>query len=263
MQIRFLVACGAALTQLATPAESKGLFDGKWVADLSTQSGLSEDIYLVQNGIYTCNSCSPLREYPADGKLHSIPGDSEITTESVAVTGPRTIVTRIVSPALARTTTMTVAADDKTATYVSIDHRPGIKGPLRTVYLARRTKNGPSGAHAVSGTWQGIRYVAVPKEVRTTELRKEGDRLFYRTPLGVSFVATYGGGFVPVEGPFRGKFLVSVEREGNRKIVETVQQDGKIIALRSFKLAPNGRSIEIATTNVATHSVFRTTARKQ
>jgi hypothetical protein len=233
------------------------------VSDLDTQSGLPTDIYLVANGSYRCDSCTPPRAYPADGRPRPVPGDPQVTSESVTIAGPRTIVTRIDGSTLARVTTMAVSADGLTATYTSNDRRPGVKGPLRTVYVARRTAPAPAGAHPVSGTWQGIRYVAVPEQVRTTELHVDGNRLTYRHPLGYGFTATFGGGFVPVRGPYRTPMLAAVRRIHARTIEETRRSGGRIVLVRTYTLSEDGRTLEIAGTDPATGQTFRITAHRK
>lgn len=251
----FLLAAG-------TPTWASNPFDGDWVADLDTQSGLATDMYLVRDGHYTCTSCEPPRSYPADGRPHSIPGDPDVTSEAVTITGPRTIVTHIVGVPLDRSTTMTVAPDNQTATYISIDHRPGIKAELRTEYLARRTAPAPAGAHPVSGTWQGVRYVAVPELVRTTTLRLSGDQFSYSTPLGTSFTARLGGDYARVRTAHAGGVMVAVRRAGTRQIVERVKRDGNLVAVRTFTITPDGRSMEIATTDPSKGITFRATSRR-
>jgi hypothetical protein len=232
------------------------------VADLDTQSGLATDIYLVRDGSYTCTSCEPPRTYLADGQPYPVPAEPGLTSEAVTITGPRTIVTHIVSPPLDRVTTMTVAPDDQTATYVSIDHRPGIAAALRTEYLARRTAPAPVGAHPVSGTWQGVRYVEVPALVRTTTLRLTGDQFSYSTPLGTSFTALLGGDFVPVRTAQGTGVTASVRRTGELQIEELVKRDGKLIAVRTFTVTPNGDAMEIATTDPLKRLTFRATSRR-
>ena len=145
-----LAIVAAASSASVADARRPGALNGDWVADLQTQTGLSRDVYVLRDGIYGCESCSPPRSYPADGALRAVTGAPGVS-EAVTIAGPRTIVTRIVQPALIRVTTMTVAPDDETATYVSIDRRPGISVPLRTEYLARRVAPGPPGSHRVSG----------------------------------------------------------------------------------------------------------------
>jgi hypothetical protein len=253
------------LAALAVPAAARANspFDGQWVADLDTQSGLPTDVYRVANGTYRCDSCTPPRAYPADGRPHSIPGDPQVAWESVTIAGPRTIVTRIEGPTLSRVTTMTVAPDDRTATYTTNDRRPGVKGPLRTVYVARRAAPAPAGAHRVSGTWQGVRYVAVPEQVRTTGLHVDGDRLTYRHPLGYTFTATFGGGFVPVHGPYKTPVLAAVRQVDSRTIEETRKSDGRIVLVRTYAVSADGRSLAIASTDPATGRTFRITAHRR
>lgn len=224
-----LLSAAACCVSAHASARANSPFDGVWVADLDTQSGLARDVYLVADGNYSCATCEPPRSYRADAKPHRVPGDPDVVSESVSITGPRTIVTHIVAQSLDCTTTMTVADDDQTATYVSLDHRPGISGVLRTVYLARRTARTLAGTHPVSGTWQGIRYVEVPKEVWTTVLRVSGNRFSYSTPLGSSFTTLIGGGYVPLKVGGDDGTTVSVRRTAQRKIKERMKQAGKLI----------------------------------
>lgn len=192
-----------------------------------------------------------------------MPGDPDKTVEAVKITGHREIVTHIVGSALDRTTTMTVAPDDRTARYVSMDHRPGIQATLRTEYLARRTAPAPSGAHAVSGTWQGVRYVTVPTELRTTTLRLAGDKLSYSTPLGTSFTATLGGSFSPVRSAHAADVQVAVRRTGPWQIEERVKQDGKETIVRTYTISASGRSMEVASIDLTQGTTFRATSRLQ
>lgn len=258
----YLLTAMACCLSVQASAQANSPFDGVWVADLDTQSGLASDVYLVKDGNYSCATCEPPRSYRADGKPHPVPGDPDVISESVSITGPRTIVTHIVGPPLDRTTTMTVAADDQTATYVSLDHRPGIPGVLRTVYLARRTAPALTGTHPVSGTWQGVRYVEVPPEVRTTVLRITGDRFSYSTPLGSSFTAHIGSGFVPLTSEGNAGTTVSVRRPGQRQIEERMMQGGQVVAIRTFTIAPDGRTLEIATTDPSRGTTFRAISRR-
>lgn len=258
----YILAAVACCLSVQASARANSAFDGVWVADLNTQSGLASDVYLVKSGYYSCATCEPPRSYQADGKPRPIPGDPDVLSESVSITGPRTIVTHIVGQLVDRSTTMTVAADDQTATYISLDQRPSIPGVLRTVYLARRTAPAPTGAHPVSGTWQGVRYVEVPPEVRTTVLRVVGDRFSYSTPLGSSFTARLGGGYVPLSPEGNASTTVSVRRSGRRQIEERMKQAGQIVEIRTYTIAPDGQTLEIATTDPSRGATFRATSRR-
>src|SRR3569623_459969 len=111
-----------ALASAGAPAQAAGRFDGHWVDELKTQLGEAGfDTYLLSNGLYKCASCRPPRAYPADGRMRPVPGDVSVLSESVTIAGPRTIVTRTVDHEMIRETRMTVSADGRTATYVSLD----------------------------------------------------------------------------------------------------------------------------------------------
>jgi hypothetical protein len=250
-----------ALALMAGAAQAKSPLDGVWLADLDSQAMPRQvDVYLVRDGRYRCDSCAPPRSYPADGKLRKVEGDPEGSSESVTITGPRTMVTHIVAPSIDRTTTMTVAPDGRTATYVSLDTRPDVKGLLRTEYLARRTAEAPAGAHPVSGSWQGVRYVAVPAQLRTTELHDDGRSFSYSVPIGVRFTAEFGGPPVPVEGPYGGKVLVQVKRIDARTVEETRTEDGKVTLMRTYTASPDGSSLQTVSKNPQIGSVFKITS---
>jgi hypothetical protein len=246
----------------AAHAHVERSFDGVWIADLETQSGLASDVYVVKDGTYNCSTCETPRSYVADGKPHSVPGDPDVVSEAVSITGPQTMVTHIVGPSLDRTTTMTVAKDDQTATYVSLDRRPGISGVLRTVYLARRTAPALMGEHSVSGTWQGVRYVEVPAEVRTTVLRLAGGKFTYSTPFGSSYTAPINGRYVALKTTGVGGTTVAVRRPTRRRIEERMMYSGRVFLVRTFTIAPDGRTLEVATTDPSRGTTFRAVSRR-
>lgn len=253
----------AALPLLAAASATRDHpLTGRWVADLDSQSGLPTDVYLIANGTYGCESCTPPRRYPADGRLRPVDPSGNVR-ESVTIVDSRTISTRIEQPDLRRVTTMRVARNGRTADYLSVDRRVGISGELRTRYVARRTAPGPPGSHAVSGTWQGVRYVSVPEELRTTCLTDTGDTLVYRTGTGFSYRARYDGEFVPIQGPYDGSVSVALERVSPHRLVETRRQGARTIQVRTYTVARDGRSMEMASTNTLTGVTFRATARKR
>jgi hypothetical protein len=182
--------------------------------------------------------------------------------ESVVASGPRAMVTTIVEPAMRRRTTMTVSRDGRMATYVSIDHRPGIHGALRTVYVAERTAPAPPGAHPVSGSWRGLRYVSVPEVIRTTRIEVRGERFTYSAPIGVGYSAIFGGPAAAVHSR-SAPMTASVERAGDRKVVETRKEQGKVIMVRTFALSADGQALTMTSFYPATGSTFVITARRK
>ena len=250
------------LALLSAEPSREGLLTGTWVADLTSQQGLPTDVYVVHGGTYKCVSCVPARKYPSDGKMRTVVEVPPVS-EAVTIIDARTISTRIVEPGLVRTTTMRVAPDGQTAVYVSLDRRQGIEGLLRTEYLARRVAPGPAGSHAVSGSWQGVRYVSVPLQLRTTILSEDGEQFSYRTGTGYSYTASYQGSFVPISGPYDGSTSVSVRKVSPYRVVETRRRGGQEIQTRTYTVGRNGQVMEIATMNPVTNTTFRVTARRQ
>jgi hypothetical protein len=225
------------------------------------QAGL--DDYLVANRVYKCNSCQPPRSYPADGKMRPVPGDASVISESVALAGPRTMVTRIRDHEMERQTTMTVARDGKTATYVSFDKWPGHAKRLRTEYLAKRVAPAPRGAHAVSGRWLGLRYVEVPVEYRSVELREaSGDftRIDFRHGR---YTAKIGGPAAPVTGDGKDIYKAMVRAPDARTRIETISLNGKPLVERTYSLSADGKSLVTTVRDPGDGSVFRTTSHLQ
>ena len=258
-----LAILAAALTLAAAPAHAASPFDGRWVDDLKTQmADQPTDVYLVADGTYRCDSCSPPRAYPDDGKPRPVPGDTYAISESVAITGPRTIVTRTVGPDMIRETTMTVAPDDRTATYIALDQWPNLKDRLRTEYLAKRTAPTPPGAHPVSGSWLGVAYVEVPEAYRSVEL-KDTARQFSRYNFRHGhYTATYGGPPVPLQG-VDGGYTVTVARPDDRTRVETILLAGKPVNERTYRLSADGQSMETTVRDPATGRRFRATSHRK
>jgi hypothetical protein len=240
------LAAAAALILLgasrAAPAASP--FDGTWVDDLKTQMGEAGfDTYLVANGVYTCNSCQPPRSYPADGKMRPVRGDVSVLSESAAVAGQRTLVTRVVDHEMTRETTMTVAPDGTSATYVSLDAWPGRTRRLRTEYRAARVARAPPGTHPVSGSWRGVGYVAVPEEYRSVTLY-EAAGLFTRSNFRHGrYTARIDGAAAPITGDGKNIYQATVRAPNPRSRIETILLRGKAVLERTYTLSPDSGAL--------------------
>lgn len=252
-----------ALVLCAAPAQAASPFDGLWVTDLDTQAGQAGfDKYLVTNGIYECDSCTPPRHYPADGKMRPVVGAHTPVSESVRIAGARTMVTRIVEPQMVRVTTMTVAPDGQTATYVSLDKWPGRPKRLRTVYVAKRVAPAPRGAHAVSGSWRGLRYVDVPIEYRSVRLT-QADGRFSRSDFRYGrYTARIGGPAAPVTGDSKDIYTASVTAPDPRTRVETLLLNGKSVQQTTYRLSADGKSLVTSVRSPRDGSEFTTTSHR-
>lgn len=252
--ILFLAVAAGAARAAADP------FDGKWVADLSTQAEPDHtDVYLVANGQYRCDSCTPRRAYPADGVARPVAGDPGVSAESVTISGPRSITTHMVETDMVRDVTMTADPDDQTATYVALDRWPGQDRPLRTVFRAQRVRPAPRGAHPVSGSWRAIGYTEVPVQYRTVELKVRGERLTLRSFRGGDFTAEFGGPPAPIARAAGGRLQAAVRRIDAHSFVETDYAGGKPVTERIYTLSSDGQSLERVTKDLVAQETFAAT----
>jgi hypothetical protein len=252
------LSLGAASAQAASP------FDGLWVDELKTQMGQAGfDTYLVANGIYKCESCRPPREYPADGRMRPISGDPSVISESVEIKGPRTIVTRIVDREMIRETTMTVAPDDRTATYIALDEWPGRTKRLRTEYVAKRVAPAPAGANAVSGSWLGLRYVEVPEEYLSVELNEANGQFSRSNFRHGHYTATIGGPAAPITGDGKDIYKAVVRAPDARTRIETIYLEDKPVVERTYRLSADGQSMETTVRDPEDGSRFSTTSHRK
>jgi hypothetical protein len=258
----YILAATLALGGAPAPAASP--FDGRWVDQLKTQAGEAGfDTYLVANGTYRCESCSPPRAYPADGKPRSVPGDTSVISESVTVAGPGILVTRVVSAQMTRENTMTVAPDGRTASYVSLDAWPGRAKRLRTRYLARRVAPAPAGSNAVSGSWRGVAYLEVPEEYRSVTLNEAHGRFTRVNFRHGRYTATIGGPAARVTGDGKDIYEATVRAPDPRARVETILLAGTPVVERTYTLSADGKSMVTAVRDPKDGHVYRTTSHRK
>jgi hypothetical protein len=159
---------------------------------------------------------------------------------------------------MTRETTMTVAPDGKTATYVSLDKWPGHRARLLTEYIAKRVAPPPPGAHAVSGSWLGLRYLAVPLEYRSVRLEEANGRFTRIDFRHGRYSARIGGAPVPVTGDGKNIFKAVVRAPDARSRIETISLNGKALVERTYTLSADGKALATKVRDPEDGSVFMT-----
>lgn len=253
-----------ALAISGSCAQGANPFDGHWVDDLNTQIGQAGyDDYLIANGYYTCRSCRPPRHYRADGKMRPVPGDVSVISEGVRIEGPRTIITHIIDQEMSRETTMTVAANNRTATYVSLDKWPNYRKLLRTRYMAKRVGPAPPGANLVSGRWVGLKYLEGPEEYRSNDFREHHGQFTRSNFRHGHYTATIGGRPAPVTGDGKNIFMAVVRAPDARNRIETISLNGKALVERTYRLLPDGKSMLTIVRDPKDGSIYKITSRRK
>jgi hypothetical protein len=252
-------ANGNASTE--TAAVGADAINGTWKADIdSVQFESKPDDYLLQNGTYSCKSCTPAYSVAADGAFHpvSLPyADSD----SVKVVDDHTITeTSKKAGKEMGETTLTVSADGKTLDGKFTDtSAPG--APSKGEFTETRVGPAPAGAHAISGQWKPDKLSNFNDAALTFTINVSGDTLHSSSPGGTSFDAKIGGGDVPIQGDVAGT-TVSVTKSGDNGYQETYKRDGKTVAVTTLSVGADGK-LSGANENKLNGSTTKWTATKQ
>ena len=250
-------ANGNASTQ--TAAVGADAINGTWKADIdSVQFESKPDEYLLQNGTYSCKSCTPAYSLAADGAFHpvSLPyADSD----SVKVVDDHTITET--SKKAGKTmgeTTLSVSGDTLTGKFTDTS-APG--APSKGEFTETRVGPAPAGAHAISGQWKPAKLSNFNDAALTFTFNVDGDTFHSSSPSGTSFDAKIGGGDVPITGDVAGT-TVSVTKSADNGYVTTYKRDGKVVSVTTFTVGADGK-LNGANENKLNGSTTKWTATKQ
>jgi hypothetical protein len=229
----------------ATPLTS---FDGRWKIDLDSSPASQTSVkyvYLLQNGTYSCASCDPPVELPADGYDQPITGEPCFDTISVNVVNTlKTEETDKRQGKIVGTSTMIVSSDGHTATVEWTESCNASGDVITGKDILRRVKKGPRGAHAISGSWRLAQRVSRSDNALVATISLDGSTFHFSDPAGQSFAAPLDGTDTPVKGGLSDAF-VSVIRVGTNTIQETEKRDGKVVTITRFTLAEDGETMTI------------------
>ena len=236
---------GACLMPSLATAQSA--FDGTWKIDLKkVEMPKKPDVLLLQNGMYHCKTCVPPVSVKADGTDQPVSGHPYYDTMAVTVVDDHAIHEidkkngKVISDS-----TMTVAADGKTASFEFTDSSNNNTDPVTGNGTMMRVAKGPAGAHAISGSWRTQSYDSVSDNALTRSYKVDGDTFSMSAPTGESYSAKMDGSDAPYKGD-PGATSVSVKKLSSHVMQETDKRDGKIISVAKMTVAPDGKSMTIA-----------------
>jgi hypothetical protein len=228
-----------------------GPFDGTWITNRdSIKTTGKPDVYLVQGGTFSCESCSPSLKIKADGSDQKVTGHSYYDTASARVVNAQSIeyVTHAGGKPAFRQT-MTVSNDGKTLAINFVD-TTGIKSVSGTVSYSR-VAAGPAGAHAVSGSWQLAALGSdFSTDLLTVTYAETADGLKMSSGNGQSYDAKFDGKQYLTAGD-PGKTMVSLKRIGSRTIEETDSRQDKVTDIVRSTVSSDGKSMRCVDTDKA------------
>lgn len=252
-----------ALIALVPTLAWAGPFDGTWVTDVNTITVTgTPDSYLVAGGMFNCDSCYPGLKVKADGTDHKVMGHAYYDTAAVKILDAQRIsMTTHAAGKLMTERTFTVTADGKSMSEEFVTYE-GVK-PAKGKVVYTRVASPPTGAHALSGSWQQqAAGSAFSADLLTATYVETPDGLKMSTPTGLSYDAKFDGKEYLTVGDI-GKTMVSLKRVNARTIQETDSRDGKVTDIAVCKVSADGKTMTIVDDDKlhGTHSA-QTTNRK-
>ncbi|MEP6898738.1 MAG: hypothetical protein ABI870_09425 [Rhodanobacter sp.] len=239
---------------------AQSTFDGTWKIDISkVHASGTPTVITLKGGEFTCN-CTPPIHIKADGMDHPVTGHPRMDTFAVHEDNDHTITqTAKKEGAVVQKMTTTVASDGETATFESVDTRPGgtstVKGTLTRIGKA------PAGSNAAAGTWQRSSFQSASDNMLTMTYKVNGKMVSMSNPRGQSYDATLGGKPAAFKGD-PGTDMVTVKMVG-KALQETDTQGGKVVSITSMTVSSDGKTLTRVETQKPSNRKITLVAMKQ
>jgi hypothetical protein len=242
-KLSFLLPLGALLFAPVL-ASAQSAFDGTWKVDMSkVDFPKKPDVFLLQNGMYECKSCTPPFKVKADGSDQAVTGHPYFDSVAIKVVNDHEIQeTDKKGGKVVTTSTSTVSADGKTVSFSFTDTSDTNGGPPVTGKgEAALVMKGPAGSHAVSGSWRTSKIEGLSDNAITWTYKTSGGSITMTNPTGQSYTAKLDGTDAPMKGD-PGISSVSVKMLGKDVLEETDKRDGKPIGVLKLTISPDGKT---------------------
>jgi len=221
-------------------------FDGTWKVDMKkAQLPKKPEVYLLQNGMYSCKTCVPAYEVKADGTDQPVKGDPYASTVAVKVIDDHNV--EITGKKDGKTTFSSknaISSDGNmlTANWTYNANPDG--GPITGKDVMKRVEKGPAGANLLSGSWRDEKTEDMPESALTFTYKTSGDEMSFSTPTGQSYTAKLGGAAAPFKGD-PGVTSVSLKKINDHTIEETDMRDGKPVSVARITVSSDGKKMTI------------------
>jgi len=245
-------------------ALAQDAFTGTWKFELdNAQFPKKPDVILLKDGMYQCKTCAPPIDVKADGTDQAITGHPYYNSVSIKVVDDRTIEeTDKKDGKTVATTKTTISPDGKTESFEFSDSSNTNADPVTGSGEEMRVAAGPTGSHAISGSWRMSKLSNLSDNGLMVTYKLEGDMLSMNSPTGQSYMAKLDGTDAPFKGD-PGTTSVSVKKISKNVIEETDKRDGKVISIARITIAADGKTLSAAITDKLHGTSSQFTAQKQ
>lgn len=246
----------------SVPVMAQSAFDGTWRVDPSSAQFKGGDKFLLQNGVWHCDSCVPKVSIKADGKEHKVTTSPYYDAATVNEVNDHTVeINSKKNGKPAGTNKMTVSDDGKTLTtewsFVSESGQSG-----NGKYTSERVGEAPAGVNKVSGTWQPNKVEDASESVSVISYKVNGDEFSMSDKTGDSYTAKLDGKDYPYKGD-PGLTSVSLKKIDANTIEETDKRKGKPIYVSRMTVSADGKTMQIDNEDKLHNTGQKWTAQKQ
>ena len=235
----------AALTPVAALASSA--FDGTWKSDLHTFKVTGKpDMYELSGGMYACNSCVPAYKIKADGMDQPVPDDGFSDHAAVSIVDKSTVdITLKKAGKTLVKGVLTVSADGAmfTGKYTNYFGEKPVMGTI----TEKRVAAGPTGSHALSGSWMPDS-VSDMSEVGRVVMLQGTDNGIRMSWNGQAVDAKFDGKKYAWSNDPANTMSI-FKKLGNNQIEELDYHKDKVTDDTTFTAAADGKSIAVVDTD--------------
>ncbi|MGC1363764.1 MAG: hypothetical protein WA419_22095 [Silvibacterium sp.] len=253
----FVAALAALLMPVVAAAQSS--FNGTWKADMnSVDFPKKPDVFLLQNGMFECKTCTPPYSIKADGTDQSVTGHPYVDAIAIEVVSDHEIKeTDKKNGKVVGTSTTTISPDGNTMSFEFSDSSNTNGGPPVTGKGEEtRVAKGPAGSNAISGSWRTTKMESLSDNAITYTYKISGDEITMSNATGQTYTAKLNGAAAPMKGD-PGTTSVAVKMLGKDTLQETDMRDGKVIGVFKMTVAADGKTAKASFTDTRQN---RTTA---
>ena len=229
---------------LTLPATAQSVFDGTWKVDMKkVDFPKKPDVFVLQNGMYSCKTCVPPYTIKADGTDQAVSGHPYFDTVAIKVVNDRSVEeTDKKNGKVVGTSTTTVSSNGDTMMFSFSDSSDTNGGPPVTGKgEATRVAKGPDGSSAISGSWRTTKIEGLSDNATSWSYKVSGDQITMTNPTGQSYTAKLNGPDAPMKGD-PGVSSVSVKMIGKDTLEETDKRGDKVISVFKMTVASDGKT---------------------
>jgi hypothetical protein len=242
----FLAAGLLSAVLIPVQAMAASPFDGTWKANLhSANMPKRPDIYMLKDGMYTCQTCAPGYTIKADGTDQPVTGHPYFDTVAIKIVDDHSIQeTDKKAGKTVTTSSVTVSKDGRTATFEFTDSSNTNAAPVTGKGEQKLVAPGPAGSNAVSGSWITTGFTSFSDNGVTVTYKTDGDMLTMSAPTGQSYTAKMDGTEALYKGD-PGITTVSVKKIGADTLLEIDKRGDRIVGTIRTTVDSTGTSAAV------------------